>query len=179
MKSIVICSRSLWAQSGYIASYVMYGIALLAMVGVGVAKINYDQRLANQTQSEVDNLALQIESIRAKILLCAAIYENGDHGLFPTRRAFPAPATADGRANLSTVVCPGAPGGLTLSQLSDGVRLPSPPPGFDPWIYQHTEAGGIRLRLGGGSDAVRERLHRRYPDTSAHDGSVLEFLILG
>lgn len=170
-------------QSGFIASYILYGIGLLAIVGVAYGRLNMSNQQGRVVQQTVEDVASQLEVIRGKVLLCAAIYPDGDHLQFNTRHAYPAPALVGNRDLLSNVECPGAPlGSRSLANMSDGIPLPASPPEFEDWIYEHTELNGIRLRLNprvaGGAEATRNRLLRQYPSTAALDGDELVFIVL-
>jgi len=170
-------------QSGFIASYILYGIGLLAIVGVAYGKLNSANQQGRVVQQTVEDVASQLEVIRGKVLLCAAIYPDGDHLQFDSRHAYPAPASVGNQDLISNVECPGAPlGARSLATMSDGIPLPGSPPEFEEWIYEHTELNGIRLRLNprvaGGAEATRNRLLRQYPSTAALDGDELVFIVL-
>lgn len=154
-------------QQGFVVAYIIYGIALMALVGSAYGRLQVSKDQARLVQEAVESITAQIDVIRSKVLLCGAIYPDGDHGEFNARFSYPAPPAASAhRANLDAVVCPGGAGGpVGLAALGDGVPLPITPPDFNPWEYEHTEADGIRVRLspqvsGGGSN-VRVRLARQ------------------
>ena len=170
-------------QSGFIASYILYGIGLLAIVGVAYGRLSMMGQQDRMTQIAVDEISAQIEVLTGKILLCAAVYPNGDHAQFDTRHAYPAPNTAGNAAAAEVVECPGAPpGSRLLSAMPDGVPIPVSPPDFNPWNYEHTEALGIRLRLdpktSNGAAAIRNRLIRQFPGSASLEGDDLVFTIL-
>lgn len=170
-------------QAGFIASYILYGIGLLAIVGVAYGRLNMSNQQGRVVQQTVEDVASQLEVLKGKILLCAAIYPDGDHLQFNTRHAYPAPSTLGNRDFISNIECPGAPlGDRSLASMSDGAPMPSSPPEFDEWEYEHTEANGIRLRLKpqvlGGAEATRNRMLRQYPSTAALDGDELVFIVL-
>lgn len=172
-------------QAGFVASYILYGIGLLALAGVAYGRLNTANEQGRIVQQTVEDIASQLEIIRGKILLCAAIYPDGDHGQFDTRHAYPAPlASQNYRDEISDVVCPGAPSGSnSLANMSDGIPLPASPPEFEAWVYEHTETNGIRLRLNprvaGGAEASRNRLLRQYPGTaSLENDDELVFIVL-
>jgi hypothetical protein len=60
--------------------------------------------------------------------------------------------------------------------------MPESPPDFEPWVYEHTELNGIRLRLNprvdGGAEATRNRLLKQYPNTASLNGDELVFIVL-
>lgn len=175
-------ARNISQQSGFIASYVLYGIGLLAIVGVGYARLSNSVEQSKAVQDNVETLSVQLEVLKGKIMLCAAVYPDGDHGQFNTRHAYPAPATPGHVDAVSAVTCPAPGGPIPLGQMPDGVPLPVTPPDFDEWIYEHTEAGGIRLRLAprvaNGAPAARARLLRQYEGSVASDGDELVFAVL-
>lgn len=169
-------------QSGFIASYILYGIGLLAIVGAAYARLNTGSQQGQSVQDTVSEVSVQLEVIKGKIMLCAAVYPDGDHGQFNTRHAYPAPATAGNAAVVSLVDCPTPGGPLSLAVMPDGIPLPISPPDFDEWVYEHTEAGGIRLRLiprvSGGAAATRTRLLRQYGSSVIANGDELVFAVL-
>jgi hypothetical protein len=170
-------------QAGFIASYILYGIGLLAIVGVAYGRLNTVVEQGRIVQQTVEDIASQLEVIRGKILLCAAVYPDGDHGEFSTRQAYPAPATLGNQDLVANVECPGAPTGeRLLANMPDGVPMPQSPAEFNNWLYEHTEANGIRLRLqpkvAGGAVNARTRLLRQYPDIALQDGDDIVFIIL-
>ena len=169
-------------QSGFIASYILYGIGLLAIVGAAYARLSTNTQQGQSVQDTVNEVAVQLEVIKGKIMLCAAVYPDGDHAQFDTRHAYPAPATAGNIAVISAVACPTPNGPLSLALMPDGIPLPVSPPDFEEWVYEHTEAGGIRLRLiprlSGGAAATRERLLRQYDGSIIANGDEIVFAVL-
>ncbi|HEY1057509.1 MAG TPA: hypothetical protein VGE55_02125 [Limnobacter sp.] len=171
-------------QTGFIASYILYGIALMGIVGLAYGKIYFTNEQAKIIQDTVEELNAQVEVIRGKVLLCGAIYPDGDHGQFNARHAYPAPPNAQAnRDALNNVTCPGSPGGaLHLGQLSDGVPLPQVTQEFNPWIYEHTDAAGIRLilspKVAGGGAQVRQRLLRQLGSLASASGDDVVISIL-
>lgn len=170
-------------QSGFIASYILYGIGLLAIVGAAYGRLSVNSQQDRMVQNAVEEISAQVEVLTGKILLCAAVYPDGDHAQFNTRHAYPAPNTPGNVAAADVVECPGAPpGSRLLSAMPDGVPIPVSPPDFNPWNYEHTEALGVRLRLdpktNGGAGAIRNRLIRQFPGSASLDGDDLVFTIL-
>lgn len=160
--------KSAQCALGFVTSYLLYGIALVSVMGVAASKLYYEKEQARVIQENVDELAAQVDLIRGKVLLCSAIYPAGPgHGEFGARPEYPAPPAASAhQAEIGLVTCPNSPGGvLTLNQLSDGLPLPRTLPEFDPWVYEHTEIDGIRLILRpktpGAAEPVRTRLVRK------------------
>jgi hypothetical protein len=174
--------KAIQQQSGFIASYILYGIGLLAIVGAAYARLNTNTGQGRAVQDNVDEVSVQLEVIKGKIMLCAAVYPDGDHEQFDTRHAYPAPATTGNAAVISSVVCPAPNGDVPLALMPDGIPLPVSPPDFNEWIYEHTETGGIRLRLeprvAGGASATRIRLLRQYQGSVIVDGDDLVFAVL-
>ena len=177
-------SRPLYIQqTGFIASYILYGIGLLAIVGAAYGRLSMTGQQDRITQNVVEEISAQVEVLTGKILLCAAVYPNGDHAQFDTRHAYPAPNTPGNIAQADVVECPGAPpGSRLLSVMPDGVPVPVSPPDFDPWGYEHTETLGVRLRLSpkvsGGAAAIKNRLIRQFPGSASLDGDDLVFTVL-
>jgi len=170
-------------QHGFIASYILYGIGLLAIVGAAYGRLNITGQQDRLTQNAVDEISAQVEVLTGKVLLCAAVYPDGDHGQFNTRHAYPAPNTPGHIATADAVECPGAPpGARLLSAMPDGVPVPVSPPDFNPWNYEHSETLGIRLRLdpkvSGGAAVIKNRLIRQFPGSASLDGDDLVFTIL-
>lgn len=171
-------------SQAFVTAYILYGLALISVMGVAYSKIYALNQQARIVQETVDELVSQVEVIRSKILLCAAIYPDGDHGQFNTRHAYPAPPNSQAnRAVLSSVTCPGSPGGTaTLAQLSDGVPLPVAPPEFNPWVYEHTAPNGVRLilspKVGGGGSSVRTRLLRQLTSIATVSGDDVLITVL-
>lgn len=169
-------------QSGFIASYILYGIGLLAIAGAAYARLNTSTEQGKAVQNNVDEVSVQLEVIKGKIMLCAAVYPDGDHGQFNARHAYPAPSGADNRAAISAVTCPTPGGPVALGLMPDGIPMPVSPPDFNEWVYEHTAAGGIRLRLeprvNGGAAATRARLLRQFEGSVIADGDDLVFAVL-
>lgn len=171
------------AQTGFILAYVLYGIALIALVSAAYAQMRNTDDQSQNIEETVNTLIAQVEVLKTKIFLCGAIYPDGDHGQFPARRAYPAPATSANRDVITSVVCPGAPAGAnSLANMSDGQAIPVPPPDFKPWEYQHTETAGVLLhlmpRLAGGASQVRTRLLRQLGTSAAESGDDIAILVL-
>jgi hypothetical protein len=170
-------------QAGFVASYILYGIGLLAIVGVAYGRLNTSNEQGRINQETMQEVSSQLEILKGKILLCAAVYPDGDHLQFNSRHAYPAPSSLGNQDLITNVECPGAPNGeKLLASMPDGTPMPISPPEFDQWVYEHTEANGIRLRLNpksvGGAEVVRTRLLRQFPSTATLDGDELVFLVL-
>lgn len=175
--------RRIQKQSGFIASYILYGLGLLAIAGVAYGRLNAATQQEKAIQNDVDEIATQIEVIKGKVLLCAAVYPDGDHLQFDARHAYPSPANGTHSAAISAVQCPGAPvGGQFLSAMADGVPVPVTPPNFDEWVYVHTELNGIQLRLeprvSNGAESTRLRLLRQHSGIATADGDAVVFTLL-
>ncbi|MCQ8897577.1 hypothetical protein NQT62_14135 [Limnobacter humi] len=169
---------------GFVTAYLLYGLALMSVVGLAYSRLYSNNEQARIVQQTVEEVNAQIEIIRSKVFLCAAVYPNGDHAQFNARHPYPAPSNAQlNRDDLSNVKCPGSPGGaLGLGQLGDGVPLPQTPPEFQPWVYEHTETNGIRLllvpKVAGGGAVVRTRLQRQLSLVTTVSGDVLYITVL-
>lgn len=170
---------------GFIASYVLYGIAILAAVSAAYARMSTAKSNAEIVQATIETLELQVSSLNLRVVACATDYPDGVHGQFATFPEYPAPPTAtypSNRAPINNVECPGAPTGSKL--LSARGALPLVPNGFKPWEYQHTEADGVRLILtpaaSGGQAVVRNRLAARlaksYPVTQNGDDLIISLV---
>lgn len=157
-------------QRGFITGYILYGIALMAIVGVAYGRLSAANEQGKLIDTTTKELVSQVEVVRGKLLLCSAIYPEGINGVTTVRQAYPATSTdsnatrAGNQALLNSVTCPGSPSGgaLTLGQLSDGTPMPLIPPDFNAWEYEHTDGGGVVLlltpRVSGGAAGVRARL---------------------
>jgi hypothetical protein len=179
---LIVKWKYIQQQGGFIASYILYGIGLLAIVGAAYGRLNAGTQQVELVQKTVEEIAVQLEILKGKIMLCAAVYPDGDHAQFNARHAYPAPATPDNQQVVSLVTCPASGAGLSLTQMPDGVALPVSPPDFNEWVYEHTLANGIRLRLvprvSDGAAAVRTRLLRQYAGSVTAQGDQLVFEIL-
>ena len=83
MRSKVHSIKSAQRALGFVTSYLLYGIALVSAMGVAFGKLYYEKEQGRIIQESVDELAAQVELIRGKVLLCAAIYPAGSgHGEF-------------------------------------------------------------------------------------------------
>lgn len=170
-------------QRGFIAAYILYGISLIAIVGAAYGKIHANAEQNRLVQDSVDEVISQVEVLRSKIMLCAAVYPDGDHGQFNARHAYPAPANVSHRDLATVVQCPGAPSGSQLlSNLRDGTAMPTPPPDFSAWEYEHTLADGIRVHLiakvNGGGAPIFARLQRQFGASASLTGSDMAITIL-
>lgn len=171
------------SQSGFILAYLLYGIALIAVVGAAYAHLHDSEDQSRYIDESVNTLMAQVEVLKTKVFLCGAIYPDGDHGQFAARRPYPAPVNTDNRDLVSNVVCPGAPAGAnTLASMSDGQPIPIPPPDFKPWEYQHTLSNGILLHLmpvhPNGAAQVRTRLLRQLGTAASQSGDDIAILLL-
>lgn len=170
-------------QSGFIASYILYGIGLLAIVGVAYGRLSTSTEQSRVVQQTVEDVARQLELIKSKVILCGAIYGAGDHGAFNARHPYPVvDAGGDFQDVLSNANCPAPNGPVSLGALSDGAPLPVSLPDFAEWEYRHTELGGIHLvlrpRVANGAATVRARLLRRYAASAVAAGDTIEFVVL-
>lgn len=169
---------------GFVTSYLLYGIALVSAMGLAFGKMYVEKEQGRIIQDNLDELVTQVDVLRGKVLLCAAIYPEGTHGEFAVRPAYPAPPATDNfRAPINTVTCPGSPGAAyNLAQLGDGVPLPRVLPEFEPWVYEHTEAEGIKLilqpKVAGGGEAIRNRLLRKLGSVAAASGDNVVITLL-
>ena len=170
-------------QRGLVVSYILYGIALMAVVGAAYARLSSSQQEVVTVQNTLEEVARQLELVKSKIILCGAIYGDGNHGAFNARHPYPVvDASGDYQDVLSNVSCPTLNGPVSLGALSDGAPLPVSPPDFDEWEYRHTLADGIRLvlspRVANGAPTVRTRLLRRYTGSAVAVGDTIEFVVL-
>ncbi len=170
-------------QHGFILAYVLYGIALIALVSAAYAQMRNTDEQSQSIEETVNTVMAQLEVLKTKIFLCGAIYPDGDHGQFPARRSYPAPATTGNLDLATSVVCPGAPAGANgLANMSDGQPIPIPPADFKPWEYQHTEADGIVLhllpRVAGGAAQARTRLLRQLGASASQSGDDIAIQVL-
>lgn len=186
--------QSLRRWRGFITSYLLYGLALIAVAGMAYARLNASNEQGKLIESTTRELMSQLEVIRSKVLLCAAIYPDGDNQLTSVRQAYPAPSvdtdpTSTGRTGnqvyADLVVCPmysDGSGTLTLGQLSDGVSMPKIPPDFKPWVYEHTDSGGVVLllspKVSGGAVGVRSRLLKQLGSLATSSGDLIIITLL-
>lgn len=186
--------RSLHRWGGFITSYILYGLALIAVAGVAYTRLNATNEQGKLVDSTTRELVSQVEVIRSKILLCAAIYPDGDNQRTTVRQAYPAPSvdtdpTSTGRPDnqiyVDLVECPmysNGSGTLTLGQLSDGVTMPRIPPDFHPWVYEHTDSGGVVLllspKVSGGAAGVRARLLKQLGALATSSGDLIIITLL-
>lgn len=192
--SVPINGQSLNRWGGFITSYILYGLALIAVAGLAYTRLNATNEQGKLIDSTTRELASQVEVIRGKVLLCAAIYPDGNNGITTVRQAYPSPSsdtdpTGTGRAgnqeDLNSVTCPmysNGSGTLTLGQLSDGVPMPLIPPDFKPWVYEHTDAGGVVLLLSpkvlNGAAGVRSRLLKQLGSLAISNGDLIIITLL-
>lgn len=183
--------RSLHRWGGFITSYILYGLALIAVAGVAYTRLNATNEQGKLVDSTTRELVSQVEVIRSKILLCAAIYPDGDNQQTTVRQAYPAPSidtdpTRSGnQVEVDSVVCPmysDGSGTLKLGQLSDGVSMPRIPPDFKPWVYEHTNSGGVVLllspKVSGGAAGVRARLLKQLGALATSSGDLIIITLL-
>ncbi|NJM31892.1 MAG: hypothetical protein HC848_02080 [Limnobacter sp.] len=154
------------SETGFISGYLLYGIALLSVVGLAYAKIYDSYSQAELVDRTVNTLETQVQTLMVRVIRCVSQYPDGTHGEFAQRPAFPAPPVAtyaNNRTVMSNVECPGIPSGSKL--LTVFGYLPQAPAGFNEWEYQHTSADGVRLILSpsvaNGEAVVRTRLKNR------------------
>lgn len=170
-------------QKGFLVAYVTYGVALLVALGVAYGKLNETKSYAKQVDEKVEQIVNSFVIYSQRIESCTVTFPAGDHGLFDSLIAYPAPNTVDNVDLISNVVCPGVDSGInTLNRFG---YLPPPPTGFDAWEYQHTEAGGVNIILppavANGESVVRRRVERRlqsgYSVTPGPNGELVMNLI--
>lgn len=150
-------------QLGFFAAYAAYAIVILSLIGVAYSKLSTSQSASEAIDRSVDDLEASVIILSQRIEACVTDFPTGDHGQFQSLQAYPAPATANNRADIRLVECPGVSSGTaTLDRFG---YMPPATKGFSSWDYQHTEADGVRLILvpsvPNGESVVRTRLKRR------------------
>lgn len=170
-------------QNGFLVAYVTYGLGLLAILGVAYGKLTESKSYALQVDEKVEQIVTGFVIYSQRIESCVVNFPAGNHGLFVSLVAYPAPNTVDNMDLMSNVECPGVTSGVaTLNRFG---YLPPAPAGFSDWQYQHTEAGGVNIILSpevaNGEAVVRRRVERRlragYSISTGVDGQIVMNLI--
>lgn len=170
-------------QKGFLVAYVTYGLGLLAVLGVAYGKLTETKSYVIQVDDKVDQIVSGFVIYSQRIESCVVTFPSGDHGLFSSLVAYPAPSTVDNIDLMSSVECPGVTSGtVTLNRFG---YLPPAPVGFAAWQYQHTESGGVNIILppevANGEAVVRRRVERRlqagYSITTGTNGEIVMNLI--
>lgn len=166
-------------QKGFLVAYVTYGIAMLAALGVAYGKLSQSKSYAKQVDEQVEQVVNSFVIYSQRIESCVVNFPAGDHGLFSSLVAYPAPNTTNNVDLIANVQCPGVGSGTTT--LNRFGYLPPAPAGFGDWQYQHTETDGVRIILPGGDAVVRRRVERRlqtgYSVTTGTNGEIIMTLI--
>ncbi|MFN7835434.1 MAG: hypothetical protein ACK5NY_06575 [Burkholderiaceae bacterium] len=121
--------------AGFVTAYVLYGVALLAVLAAGYAFVNREGDSARVTAQVRVDLQAQANMIRTKLVTCSLqrITEHAEAVIADY------PATpADGlirsvNCNDATVTAPGEVGDLWKA--GDGLAPPLSPSGFGNWQY--------------------------------------------
>jgi hypothetical protein len=129
-------------NKGFITSYVLYGIGLLAATGFAISAMSRngsEQKISHQIR---EDLVSQAGMIRNKLIMCSLLRSNGANTTdsssqsFPRASANPAITTVD----LQVVNCidaadPSSGGTGNLWSMGDGVTIPKNPNSFARWQY--------------------------------------------
>ena len=177
-------TRTALAHSrGFVLAYLLFTLALAAIVTVGLSQIRSTDVQAQQVSLSVNRLVRSVEIIRGQVIHCAVAYPAGASVTVPTvgtittqYPVLPDGATGykTGTGDASTMQCPGAPDGQNhLWSGRDTVFYPEPGSGFDPWQYTIVVSGPpltvteIKLTLanasGGTGLAAMRRIVQRFP----------------
>jgi hypothetical protein len=127
---------------GFITSYVMYGIGLLAATGFAISAMSNkgsEQKASHQAREE---LVSQANMIRNRLIMCSLVRSNGATAADSSSQDFPRASTNSGTTtvDLQVVNCvdaadPGSGGTGNLWNMGDGVTVPKPPNSFGRWQY--------------------------------------------
>lgn len=123
-------------RRGFALALLMGIIALLAAVAVAVTQASRSGMQQVQAVGDIQNLYVQAQLIRTKILKCSFDHPAGNNGS-GFRLSLPAAPSAD--TAVSALTCPGAPAGQTALWVgTDAVWLPNPPANFSGgWSYRN------------------------------------------
>ena len=127
------------ASAGFVASSVLFAIALLVALGAASVTIARGNGKARQFQETREQMVAQRDLIFSALLLCRTIYPSGNNGTI-FRKPYPAAETA---VLVSSLVCPGqSPASIWSNDLS--AMVPRPLPGFGAWTYVN-DATSLRI----------------------------------
>jgi len=133
---------SIRSDKGFITSYVMYGIGLLAATGFAISAMSNkgsEQKASHQAREE---LVSQANMIRNKLVMCSLVRTNGANAADSSTQNFPRASANSGTTtvDLQVVNCvdaadPGLGGTGNLWSMGDGVTVPKNPNSFGRWKY--------------------------------------------
>ncbi|MDH4395308.1 MAG: hypothetical protein QE278_06495 [Limnobacter sp.] len=148
--------------AGFISSYMLYGIALMAILGTAYGKIYQAKSQAVVVQEAIESVESQIITISSRISECTAQEPTGDHGVHGYYPHYPAPSPSGAIAQFSTMNCPN---GSVPRPISAFGYIPMAPPQFNPWMYENSDTNGVQLILSakvpGGAVTELRRLRNR------------------
>jgi hypothetical protein len=161
---------------GFISSYMLYGIALMAILGAAYGKIYQAKAQAIVVQEAIESIESQIIIITSRISECTAKEPTGDHGVHGYYPYYPSPSPSGSQAGLTSMICPNGTAPKPLTAIG---FIPMPPPQFNPWLYENSATNGVQLILtaktSGGAVSELRRLRNRLgqsfniPNTSTDD----------
>ncbi len=138
---------------GFITSYALYGIGLIAALGVAISAYSNASTWQRFAEMSRDDLSAQSNLIRNKLVMCSLLRSSQATQSDITIRDYPRPS-ADGSVTsveLKRVNCqdaadpaPGANG--SLWNMGDAVAMPRTPGGFNNWYY-HVESGNVYVSI--------------------------------
>lgn len=162
--------------AGFISSYMLYGIALMAILGAAYGKMVLSKSQAVIVQEAIESIESQVIVITSRISECTAQEPSGSHGVHGYYPHYPAPNPSGSIANLIDMACPN---GSAPKMLTGFGYIPTPPPQFNPWKYENSETNGVQLilqaKVPGGAVTELRRLRSRLgqsfnvPNTSTDD----------
>lgn len=148
--------------AGFISSYMLYGIALMAILGTAYGKIYQAKSQAIVVQESIESVESQIITISSRISECTAQEPTGDHGVHGFYPHYPAPSPSGSVADFTSMTCPN---GSTPRPITAFGYVPIAPPQFNPWSYENSETNGVQLilsaKVSGGAVTELRRLRNR------------------
>lgn len=130
------------SQRGFVLAYVLFSLALLSLVTVGVSRLRSANDQSEVIAQDVSRIDHDIDLLTLAVSVCATEAPLGAtvdsvNTAYPVLPDPSAPgALAFGAADATEMRCPGLPvAAQPMWTGRDGVFYPTPPPGFGPWRY--------------------------------------------
>lgn len=140
----------------------LYGIALMAILGTAYGKIYQAKAQAAIVQEAIETVESQIITITSRISECTAQEPSGDHGVHGYYPHYPAPSPSGSIVEITTLSCPN---GSSPRPLTAYGYIPTAPPQFNHWMYENSDTNGVQLILSakatGGAVTELKRLRNR------------------
>lgn len=148
---------------GFIGSYVLYGIILLAIFGAAYGKIYSARNYAEQVQDTVDRVEAQLIAINARLTACVESEPAAVHGQHSSNVLYPSPpASSDYTDDVANLVCQNGKANRPITEFG---YIPLAPPTFEAWRYRNSPSEGVQLilvpRASGAAASERTRLLKR------------------